>query len=95
MRQGAKRGRFAYRIAMARASVYLLRAHAFDRSVAAAVDGRAEPSELVLGRERHGQPGAEAEHAGPLVPFSVVEHYELAVGREQCGQLEAEKLVRD
>ena len=53
---------------MALASAYLLRAHAFDRSVAAAVDSLAEASDSVLGRERYGQPAAEAEHAEPAVP---------------------------
>jgi hypothetical protein len=72
-------------------SAYLLRAHAFDRFVAAALDWRAEPSEPVLGQERYGQPGAEAEHAGPPVAGP----YELAVGQERCGRLEVEEPVRD
>ena len=52
---------------MALVSAYLLRAHAFDHFVAAAGDWRAEPSDPELGRERYGQPAAEAEHAGPTV----------------------------
>jgi hypothetical protein len=54
---------------MALESAYLWRAHVFDRFAAAAVDWRTEPSEPVLGRERYGQPAAEAEDAGPPVPF--------------------------
>jgi hypothetical protein len=80
---------------MARESAYLLRADAFGRLVAVAVDWRAEPSEPVLGRERYGQPGPEAEHGGPPVPVSVAGPYELAVGRKRCGRLEAEEPVRD
>jgi hypothetical protein len=53
---------------MALASAYLLRAHAFERFVAAAGDWQAEASDSELGRERYGQPAAEAEHAGPTVP---------------------------
>jgi hypothetical protein len=53
---------------MALVSVFLLRAHAFDRFVAAAGGWRAEASDSELGRERYGQPAAEAEHAGPTVP---------------------------